>query len=175
MYDESYVRQEEHRRLSEMKDDLKELKTEGFSDRDIFEELLCSFIETPYRWGGDKPTGSDCSGTVCRTLSLLYNTTFRVTADCLYKNYFTGKTPVPNGIRAIFFLTNSGKAVHVAGSVGSDLFLNESKREPGQKGHVRLLKEIKSMYSDLIPVIRYLPPDSVRKMKNESEKKGDLA
>ena len=65
------------------------LKTEGYSDAEIFGKLLREFTGTPYVWGGATTEASDCSGTVCAALNALYERERRVTADDLYRRFFT--------------------------------------------------------------------------------------
>ena len=132
-----------------------ELRSKGLSDEEIFGTLLEEFNGTPYLWGGENLDGSDCSGTVCASLNAVFGTKIRVTADSLFRNYFTKKAEDYCGIQAAFFLDESSKAVHVAGYMGEGLFLNESRLEKNG-GTPRTLTELKAMYSPFLLVRRKL-------------------
>ena len=132
-----------------------ELRKEGLSDGEVFGTLLEEFNGTPYVWGAGGTEGSDCSGTVCASLNAVFGKNIRVTADSLFRNYFTKKAEDYCGIQAAFFLDETGKAVHVAGYMGEGLFLNESRLEKNG-GTPRTLSELKAMYSPFLPVRRKL-------------------
>lgn len=132
-----------------------QLREWGIVDRALFEYCLTCFENTPYASGGDRPEGSDCSGTVCRALSFVYGKHIRVTADELYRLHFTG-TETTGVIRAQFFLDSKGHAVHVAGHAGDGLYLNESRREPLRCGMFRTADELRAMYPDYRIVTRSL-------------------
>lgn len=132
-----------------------ELRKEGLSNEELFPSLLAEFNGTPYVWGAGGTEGSDCSGTVCASLNAVFGTKIRVTADSLFRNYFTKKAEDYNGIQAAFFLDETGKAVHVAGYMGEGLFLNESRLEKNG-GTPRTLSELKAMYSPFLLVRRKL-------------------
>lgn len=132
-----------------------ELRKEGLSDGEVFGTLLEEFNGTPYVWGAGSTEGSDCSGTVCASLNAVYGTKIRVTADSLFRNYFTKKAEDYGGIQAAFFLDESGKAVHAAGYMGEGLFMNESRIEKNG-GTPRTLAELKAMYSPFLLVRRKL-------------------
>ena len=131
------------------------LKINGFSREEVFKLVLAEFNGTPYIWGGCNCEGSDCSGTVCTSLNALFDKRIRVTADSLFRNYFTKPAEGYEGIQAAFFLNAEGKAVHVAGYMGDGLFLNESRLETNG-GTGRTLKELKAMYPAFILVRRKL-------------------
>ena len=131
------------------------LRIEGLSDEDIFGTLLEEFNGTPYIWGGASLDGSDCSGTVCSCLNAIFNTKKRVTADSLFRNYFTEKPEKHGGIQAAFFLDENGKAVHVAGCIGDGVYLNESRIEKNG-GTPRTLSQLKAMYFPYLLVRRKL-------------------
>ena len=144
---------EEARKSLESYADL--LREQGCSREESFHELLAEFNGTPYVWGEETTEASDCSGTVCAALNALYKKNIRVTADSLFRNYFTKKAEDYNGIQAAFFLDETGKAVHVAGYMGEGLFLNESRLEKNG-GTPRTLSELKAMYSPFLLVRRKL-------------------
>jgi hypothetical protein len=64
----------------------------------------------------------------------LYRKNIDATADMLYKLYFTGHGDNDDEVCAVFFIDRNGKAVHVAGRLGDDFYINISRAEPGQKG-----------------------------------------
>jgi hypothetical protein len=63
---------------------------------------------------------SDCSGSVCGALSVALGKHIRITADELYRKYFT--KAYAGGIHAAFFLDGNEKAVHVAGGLYGKLY-----------------------------------------------------
>lgn len=115
-------------------------------DADIYRDLLACFNGTPYVWGGSSPSGCDCSGSVCTALNILYGTDKDETADTLYKLYFTEMKDNDDALCAVFFIDRNGKAVHVAGRLGDDFYMNVSRTEPEQKGTIRSYDELKAMY-----------------------------
>jgi cell wall-associated NlpC family hydrolase len=136
-----------------MKDSLVHMKTirdmmrrAAAPDADIYRDLLACFNGTPYVWGGSSPSGCDCSGSVCTALNILYGTDKDETADTLYKLYFTEMKDNDDALCAVFFIDKNGKAVHVAGRLGDDFYMNVSRTEPEQKGTIRSYDELKAMY-----------------------------
>ena len=74
-----------------------------------------AYIGTPYRWGGDDPSGFDCSGLVLECLKsagLIRSGDY--TADGLLKLFGSCEVtrPVPGGL--VFRLDSDGRADHVA-------------------------------------------------------------
>ena len=135
------------------------LREQGCSKEESFHNLLAEFQGTPYVWGEETTESSDCSGTVCASLNALYNKNIRVTADCLYRNYFTKECSDNDGIQAAFFLNNEGKAVHIAGYMGEGLFMNQSSIEK-HGGTARTLKELQNLYKNFLLTKRKLKEDS---------------
>jgi len=136
-----------------MKDSLVHMKTirdmmklSAAPDADIYRDLLACFNGTPYIPGGSSPSGCDCSGSVCTALNVLYGTDTDVTADTLYKLYFTERSDSDDALCAVFFIDRNGKAVHVAGRLGDDFYMNVSRAEPGEKGAIRSYDELTAMY-----------------------------
>ena len=88
-----------------------------------------------YESGKENLLKSDCSGSVCLALLLATGCAIRVTADELYRKYFTKKHPADDDIQAAFFITNytrkigfrvykENECAHVAGICGKDVVLN---------------------------------------------------
>ena len=138
---------EEARKSLESYADL--LREQGCSREESFHELLAEFNGTPYVWGEETTEASDCSGTVCAALNALYKKNIRVTADSLFRRYFTKTCEGYDGIQAAFFLNSEGKAVHVAGYMGRGLFMNESSIEENG-GTPRTMEELKHLYGNFL-------------------------
>ena len=117
-----------------------------------FTDTLLTYEGCIYKLGKNSRYESDCSGSVCSALSAALGKNIRVTADDLYRKYFT--KPYAGGIHAVFFLDNNGKAVHVAGGLYGKLFMNVSSIEQEKRGHIRNLDELAAMYPDFKLVLR---------------------
>ena len=97
--------------FEQLREFAEELFQNGFSAADVYTHILMEFYGTPYVWGGSSPQGSDCSGSVCAALSLATGKNVRVTADVLFKNFFTEDIKIFNKERflyAAFFLDENG-------------------------------------------------------------------
>jgi len=142
--------------FSMLSDYAEELFAAGFSQKKVYEHILMEFYGTPYIYGRQSPDGSDCSGSVCSAMSLATGKNVRVTADTLFKDFFTEDVKIFNKesfLYAAFFLDENGKAVHVSGwSLG--MFMNVSRREPGQKGNWRTEAELRRLYPHLLMIKR---------------------
>lgn len=127
----------------------------------IYSKTLMEFEGAPYVWGGSSPYGSDCSGSVCAAVSRALGKNLRVTADELYRRYFTENAfsknassknaeafACENFLYAAFFLDGAGRAVHVAGWCGF-AYMNVSSLEPSKCGAFRSEGEMKRMYAHL--------------------------
>lgn len=134
------------------------------------------FLE--YKSGKENLLNADCSGTVCLALLLATGCSIRVTADTLYRKYFTKKQPDKNDIRAAFFITNydrklgdrlykEGECAHVAGLAGNDVVLNCV--EP--YAVLRSISDMRPVYDamDYTIVIRGLDREALQKASNEGK------
>ena len=134
------------------------------------------FLE--YKSGKENLLNADCSGTVCLALLLATGCSIRVTADTLYRKYFTKKQPDKNDIRAAFFITNydrklgdrlykEGECAHVAGLVGNDVVLNCV--EP--YAVLRSISDMRPVYNamDYTIVIRGLDREALQKANDEGK------
>ncbi len=130
----------------------------GETEKDILRELLSMYIGVEYFWSGSSvENGADCSGTCCSVLNAIYGTHIRVTADSLYRNFFTRDDKGhADAIKAAFFINEDGKAVHVATHMGDGKYLNMSSIEDGKCAHVRTLMELRHMYSTFRMEVRVL-------------------
>lgn len=84
--------------------------------RHWFIKTALSYLGTPYIWGGDDPSGFDCSGFVIECLKSADKLPkgYDHTADGLMR-YFGSPIPIikPNEGVLAFYLNNEGRATHV--------------------------------------------------------------
>jgi cell wall-associated NlpC family hydrolase len=84
----------------------------------VFMEVLWTFINLPYRWGGDDPkTGFDCSGMTVEALKSIGGLPLKddMNADSLWHKWnanFETKTPRRGAL--VFWFNAEGRAYHVA-------------------------------------------------------------
>jgi cell wall-associated NlpC family hydrolase len=113
----------------------------------IFYDLLISFLNTPYRWGGAEPMGGfDCSGMVCFALKAfgIVPNKYRTTSQGLYNRltkepkrvdsepslgtlafFGDGKTK----IKHVGIMLNNEFMIEAAGGDSSTLFLQDAKKQ----------------------------------------------
>ena len=129
-----------------------------------------------YESGKENLLRSDCSGSVCLALLLATGCSIRVTADALFKKYFTKKNPDKNDIQAVFFISNydrrlggrlykEGECAHVAGVAGTDVVLNCV--EPCAV--LRSISDMRPVYNamDYTVVVRGLDRAALQKASDE--------
>lgn len=80
-----------------------------------FLRTALAYLGTPYIWGGDDPSGFDCSGLVVECLKSvgLLKESEDLTADGLYRRFEKGRIELPRQGALLFYLGGSGKATHV--------------------------------------------------------------
>ena len=129
-----------------------------------------------YVSGKENLLEADCSGSVCLALLLATGCGIRVTADTLYKKFFTKKNPDKSDIQAVFFISNydrklgnriyhEGECAHVAGLAGTDVVLNCV--EP--YAVLRSVSDMRPVYNamDYTVVIRGLDRKALQKASDE--------
>jgi len=139
--------------------DLVERKSlEIAQDYSIFMKVIESLMWKPYRWGGDDPSGFDCSGMVVEGLKrcgrLAENEDF--TADGLWHTYYTKQIDNPRRGALIFKIDDSTeKAVHVG------VCLNERHYMAAEGGGPHVKTE-----EDAWKYNAYIKPNPIKKIKN---------
>ena len=78
---------------------------EGLTEVERYRYFLGRMQFLRYESGKENLISSDCSGSVCLALLLATGCAIRVTADALFKKYFTKKNPDKDDIQAAFFMT----------------------------------------------------------------------
>lgn len=80
-----------------------------------FVRTALSYLGTPYIWGGDDPSGFDCSGFVieCLKSAGLLRESEDYTADALLRLFKENATERPTEGCLLFLLDERGKAGHV--------------------------------------------------------------
>ena len=83
------------------------------SPRDLALRVAWHYLGTPYRWGGDDPSGLDCSGLVIEVLQSagVFPRGQDTTADGLMRKYEPKAAPEPADL--IFWRTSGSRAFHV--------------------------------------------------------------
>jgi len=82
--------------------------------RDWMVRTALAYLGTPYRWGGDDPSGFDCSGLAVECLhSVGLMEQVDLTADELYRRLQPHEIENPDKGCLVFWLSPSGQAYHV--------------------------------------------------------------
>ena len=150
---------------------------EGLTEAERYRYFLGRMQFLKYESGKENLTSSDCSGSVCLALLLATGCAIRVTADSLYRKYFTKKNPDKNDIQAAFFITlydrklgsrvyKENEVCHVAGVCGKDVVLNCV--EPYSE--FRSLNDMKPYYqaNDYRIIVRGLDRETLQKASDDN-------
>lgn len=150
---------------------------EGLTEAERYRYFLGRMQFLKYESGKENLTSSDCSGSVCLALLLATGCAIRVTADSLYRKYFTKKNPDKNDILAAFFITlydrklgsrvyKENEVCHVAGVCGKDVVLNCV--EPYSE--LRSLNDMKPYYqaNDYRIIVRGLDRETLQKASDDN-------
>lgn len=129
-----------------------------------------------YTGGRENLLEADCSGSVCLALLLATGCSIRVTADTLYRKFFTKRNPDRSDISAAFFVTHydrklgerlyhEGECAHVAGICGDGVVLNCV--EP--YAYLRSLDSMRIVYQaiDYDCIVRGLDREALQKASDE--------
>jgi len=149
----------------------------GLNEAERYRYFLGRMQFLRYESGKENMISSDCSGSVCLALLLATGCSIRVTADTLFKKYFTKKNPEKNDIQAAFFITlydrklgtrlyKENEVCHVAGVCGTDVVLNCV--EPYSV--LRSLSDMKPFYqaNDYRVVVRGLDREALQKASDNN-------
>ena len=149
----------------------------GLNEAERYRYFLGRMQFLRYESGKENMISSDCSGSVCLALLLATGCSIRVTADALFKKYFTKKNPDKNDIQAAFFITlydrklgsrlyKENDVCHVAGVCGTDVVLNCV--EPYSV--LRSLSDMKPFYqaNDYRVVVRGLDREALQKASDDN-------
>jgi len=96
--------------------------------RELFMEYAWRFIGTFYVWGGDDPSGFDCSGyaiEVCKSVGALPRHG-DWTAEGLWNHFSDKKVVKPYEGCLVFWANDAGKPVHVEICVNENLSIGAS-------------------------------------------------
>ncbi len=150
---------------------------EGLSESEKYRYFLGRMQFLKYESGKENLLSSDCSGSVCLALLLATGCAIRVTADALFKKYFTKKNPDKDDIQAAFFMTlydrklgtrlyKENEICHVAGVCGKDVVLNCV--EPYSE--LRSLSDMKPYYqaNDYRVIVRGLNRKALQKASDDN-------
>ena len=149
----------------------------GLSEVERYRYFLGRMQFLRYESGKENLLSSDCSGSVCLALLLATGCAIRVTADTLFKKYFTKRNSDKNDIQAAFFITlydrklgsrlyKENEVCHVAGLCGRDVVLNCV--EPVSE--LRSLSDMKPYYqaNDYRVIVRGLDREALQKASDDN-------
>lgn len=98
------------------------------SDKDVFLWVIKSYLGTFYRWGGDDPSGFDCSGLVLEGLQsvgkIASNTD--MTAATMWERFKAFSIATPHAGALVFYCNKHGKVIHVEVCITESLAIGES-------------------------------------------------
>ena len=150
---------------------------EGLTEAERYRYFLGRMQFLKYESGKENLLSSDCSGSVCLALLLATGCAIRVTADALFKKYFTKKNPEKDDIQAAFFVTlydrklgsrlyKENEVCHVAGVCGRDVVLNCV----APYSELRSLSDMKPYYqaNDYRVFVRGLAREALQKASNDN-------
>ena len=83
--------------------------TENLTEVQRYQYYLGRMQFLHYVSGKENLLEADCSGSVCLALLLATGCSIRVTADALYRKFFTRKNPEATDIKAVFFMSYTQK------------------------------------------------------------------
>ena len=149
----------------------------GLSEVERYRYFLGRMQFLRYESGKENLLSSDCSGSVCLALLLATGCAIRVTADTLFRKYFTKRNPDKSDIQAAFFITlydrklgsrlyKENEVCHVAGLCGRDVVLNCV--EPVSE--LRSLSDMKPYYqaNDYRVIVRGLDWEALQKASDDN-------
>lgn len=150
---------------------------EGLTEAERYRYFLGRMQFLKYESGKENLLSSDCSGSVCLALLLATGCAIRVTADALFKKYFTKKNPEKDDIQAAFFVTlydrklgsrlyKENEVCHVAGVCDRDVVLNCV----APYSELRSLSDMKPYYqaNDYRVFVRGLDREALQKASNDN-------
>jgi murein DD-endopeptidase len=156
---------------------------EKMTEGDRFIYFLLLQYGSPYSWWKENPEASDCSGAVCLALYAATGLLIRTTADDLYRRVFTKVNPRRGDIRAVFYITKTGKrhgdravapgtAVHVAGILEDGIIFNS--QEPWAK--VRRITDVSDWFlrKGHEAAVRGLDREALTKLAAAGKTRGEL-
>ncbi|MCK4574680.1 MAG: C40 family peptidase [candidate division Zixibacteria bacterium] len=129
--------------------------------RKWFIRTALSYLGTPYLWGGDDPSGFDCSGLVVECLKTvgLMDQNDDATADGLFHRFHSARVEQPSRGCLIFFFSTTGPdavATHVAICLDSHFQISAGG------GDSRVIDQSKASEYNAFIRIRPIPRDLSR-------------
>lgn len=98
------------------------------SDRELFVDYAWKFIGTFYIWGGDDPSGFDCSGLVVECLKAVGQLprSGDWTAEAIWQRFANQRVAEPSKGCLVLWKNAEGRAIHVEICINKQLSLGAS-------------------------------------------------